>query len=91
MLIADIRRAVARHYGMTPAELMTDSRERRYARPRQVAMYLAWERQRWSLAQIARRFDRDRKTVWHGVKQIEHLARRPDFCADLATIRERLG
>ena len=49
-------------------------RVRTYARPRQVAMYLAKQLTSRSLPEIGRRFGgRDHTTVMHGVKRIEDL------------------
>jgi chromosomal replication initiator protein len=86
--VADIQRAVADLYGLSPALLRepdgaTGSRQRERVRPRQVAMYLARQlcatgkqRQygRASLVAIGRRFGgRDHATILHGCRTIERL------------------
>ena len=49
-------------------------RVRAYARPRQLAMYLAKHMTKRSLPEIGRRFGgRDHTTVMHGVKRISEL------------------
>jgi Bacterial dnaA protein helix-turn-helix len=70
-MIADIRRAVAAHYGLTDADMVSHDRHRRLARPRQVAMYLARELTGKSYGDIARVFKRDHSTVIHAVKRCD--------------------
>lgn len=88
MLVADIRKAVADHYGMTVAELLTVSHCRRFARPRQVGMYLARQLTDKTEPQIARVFQRDRKTVHFGIKQVEKF--REQIAPDIFAILGRL-
>jgi chromosomal replication initiator protein len=58
-------------------------RVRTYARPRQVAMYLAKQLTSRSLPEIGRRFGgRDHTTVMHGVKRIEELRNKDSQIAD---------
>jgi chromosomal replication initiator protein len=86
--ISDIQQAVADLYGLPPRALtepdgMYGSRERKYARPRQVAMYLARQfcstepqrtSNRASLTAIGRKFGgRDHTTVLHGCRTIERF------------------
>jgi chromosomal replication initiator protein len=88
ILIADVQEAVADLYGLRPEVLrepdgMWGSRERRYARPRQVAMYLARKlcgeenpraHNKASLSTIGRKFGgRDHSTVLHGCRNIERF------------------
>ena len=63
-----IQDAVCGASGLRRADLLSNSRSPRVARPRQLAMYLARELTSLSLAEIARAFDRDHTTVMHAVR-----------------------
>jgi chromosomal replication initiator protein len=72
--IADIQRRVARHYGVTRADMLSPCRMRPIARPRQIAMYLARQAGGHSLPQIGMLFGgRDHTTVLHAVAVIGAL------------------
>jgi chromosomal replication initiator protein len=72
--IEEIQRKVAEHYHIRLADLVGPKRLRSFARPRQVAMYLAKTLTSRSLPDIGRRFGgRDHTTVIHGVRKIEEL------------------
>lgn len=72
--IEEIQRKVAEHYHIRLADLVGPKRLRSFARPRQVAMYLAKTMTSRSLPDIGRRFGgRDHTTVMHGVRRIEEL------------------
>ncbi len=73
LLIADIQRAIAAHFGVPATEMVSDRRHRQVARPRQVAMYIARHATPHSLPQIGRAFRRDHTTVMHAIAQIEAL------------------
>ncbi len=69
-----IQKAVAEHYGLKQADLISERRARAVARPRQVAMWLAKQITTRSLPDIGRRFGgRDHTTVLHAVRRIEAL------------------
>jgi len=73
-MIDDIQRAVALAFHVDLGEMKGQRRLREFARPRQVAMYLARRLTRRSLPEIGIRFGgRDHTTVIHAVKQIEKL------------------
>ena len=89
LTISDIQSAVAETYGL-PVEIIrapdgpTGIRERQYARPRQVAMYLTHQTLgqgkqrsgRASLAVIGRHFGgRDHTTVLHACRVVSKLVR----------------
>lgn len=77
--VEQIQDIVAIKFGMTRKQLLAKRRAREYARPRQIAIYLAMKlATTLSLAEIARRFDMDRKTVWHGRRKIESLCKYDD-------------
>lgn len=54
--VEQIQKAVARYYKMTVKELLERTRRHAVARPRQVAMYLAWRYSQASLPDIGQRF-----------------------------------
>ena len=69
-----IQLAVSRRFGLTLNELLCRCNERRFARPRQLAMYLCRELTNRSLPQIGRAFGgRDHTTVMHACRTIERL------------------
>lgn len=73
--IAAIQAAVAAHFAIPVAEMVSQRRGREVARPRQVAMFLAKQMTPKSLPDIGRRFGgRDHTTVIHAVRQIERLS-----------------
>ena len=76
--ITDIQKVVSEFYGLTAADLKSNRRERRIARPRQLAMYLAKQMTTLSLPDIALHFGRDHTTVMHAFKQIEYLLQSDD-------------
>jgi chromosomal replication initiator protein len=73
--IDEIQRKVSDHYNIRLSDLIGPKRLRNYARPRQMAMYLAKMLTNRSLPEIGRKFGgRDHTTVLHGVKRIEELS-----------------
>jgi chromosomal replication initiator protein len=69
-----IQKAVAEHYNLKQADLISERRARAVARPRQVAMWIAKQVTTRSLPDIGRRFGgRDHTTVLHAVRRIEAL------------------
>jgi Bacterial dnaA protein helix-turn-helix len=71
--IKDIQLAVAVYFAMKPDQLLSVSHKRAIARPRQIAMFLAYELSGATIAQIGRRFYRDHTTVLHALEQIAVL------------------
>lgn len=72
--VEEIQRKVSEHYNIRLSDMIGPKRVRNYARPRQIAMYLAKQMTSRSLPEIGRRFGgRDHTTVMHGVKRIEEL------------------
>ena len=80
------------HYNIRLSDLIGPKRVRTYARPRQIAMYLAKQLTSRSLPEIGRRFGgRDHTTVMHGVRRIEELkARDNQISEDLEMLRRAL-
>ncbi len=72
--VDEIQKAVAEHYLLKQADLLSERRTRSVARPRQLAMYLAKNLTTRSYPDIGRRFgNRDHTTVLHAVRRIEQL------------------
>lgn len=80
----------AQHYGIPSSAILGHDRQRRYARPRQVAMYLARVLTGRSYPEIAMSFGRDHSTVHHAVDVICHLqARDASVAGAIMAITER--
>lgn len=90
--VEEIQRKVSEHYNIRLSDMIGPKRVRTYARPRQVAMYLAKTMTSRSLPEIGRRFGgRDHTTVMHGVKRIEELkAIDGQMAEDLELLRRSL-
>jgi chromosomal replication initiator protein len=90
--VEEIQRKVSDHYNIRLSDLVGPKRLRSYARPRQIAMYLAKTLTNRSLPEIGRRFGgRDHTTVMHGVKRIEELrATDSQIADDLELLRRAL-
>ena len=93
-IVRDIERAVCQRFKLTPERLRGAERQRKIARPRQIAMYLARELTDASLPQIGRHFARDHTTVIHACKKIAAMAeqggRMPTYLAEVRAILEAL-
>ncbi|QIB32655.1 helix-turn-helix domain-containing protein [Ancylobacter pratisalsi] len=91
--IADVQRAVIRHYRVSHEDLLSQRRTANVVRPRQVAMYLTKEMTLRSLPEIGRLFGgRDHTTVLHAVRKVAGLvARDPDLRAEVASLRRTIG
>lgn len=89
--ITDIQKVTAEFYSLTVADLKSTRRERRIARPRQLAMYLAKRLTTLSLPDIALHFGRDHTTIMHAIKQIDFLLQTDDQLGkDTQTLISRL-
>lgn len=74
LFVREIQRRVEAHFGLDPGAMRCARRDRRIARPRQIAMYLSRRLAGRSLPEIGRLFgDRDHTTVLHAVRAIEGL------------------
>ncbi|RYH01587.1 chromosomal replication initiator protein DnaA [Salipiger sp. IMCC34102] len=81
--VEEIQRKVSDYYHIRLSDLLGPKRVRNFARPRQVAMYLAKTMTSRSLPDIGRRFGkRDHTTVMHGVRKIEELSQTDSQIAD---------
>ena len=90
--VEEILRKVSDHYNIRLSDLIGPKRLRTYARPRQMAMYLAKQMTQRSLPEIGRRIGgRDHTTVMHGVRKIEELRLKDSQIAeDLELLRRAL-
>ena len=89
--MSEIQYAVCGHYQIGLTDLKSTRRERRIARPRQLAMYLAKTLTPLSLPDIGRAFGRDHTTVVHAVKTIEDLMIRDrELASDVDLLSRRL-
>lgn len=90
--VEEIQRKVAEHFNIRLSDLIGPRRQRVFARPRQMAMYLAKHMTSRSLPEIGRRFGgRDHTTVMHGVRKIEELkATDSQIADDLELLRRTL-
>lgn len=87
--IAAIQDAVATRYNITVDDLVSTSRQHRYVRPRQIAMYLAVGGA--SYPKVGRAFHRDHTTVIHAIKAVETRMKDDiDLVRDIAVIRGSL-
>ncbi|MFN0054513.1 MAG: helix-turn-helix domain-containing protein [Planctomycetales bacterium] len=93
LTLEDICRAVAQQFGTTVAELRSPQRARRFALPRQCAMWLARELTSNSLQQIGRHLGgRDHSTVIHSCQRLRGLLDAdPDLRSQLNQVRYLLG
>lgn len=77
--VHSIVRFVAKAYGISVADYISERRTGRLVRPRQIGMWLAKNMTTKSLPFIGKRFGgRDHTTILHGVRKIERL-RQTDY------------
>jgi chromosomal replication initiator protein len=90
--VDDIQKAASEHFGLKQADLISQTRTRAVARPRQAAMWLTKQLTTRSLPDIGRRFGgRDHTTVLHAVRRIEALrAADPQLARDLEVLVRKL-
>lgn len=81
--LEDIQKKVASFFNIKLTDIYSNRRLRSFARPRQIAMYLAKKLTQKSLPDIGRSFGgRDHATVIHAVKQVENLMKNDTKFAD---------
>ena len=72
--LIDIQNLVAKHYGITRHDILSQRRQNKITMPRQVAYWLSKTTTLMSYSQIGRRFGpRDHTTIMHGVQKIERM------------------
>ncbi|OUN01781.1 MAG: chromosomal replication initiator protein DnaA, partial [Firmicutes bacterium ZCTH02-B6] len=91
--IPAIQQCVARYFGLRPADLLSKSRSRDVAFPRQIAMYLARTLTDASLPAIGEEFGgRDHTTVLHAYEKIKsQLATDPSLAATLKELQAQIS
>jgi len=90
-LTSDIQQIVAEHFGMTRDDLMCTRRLAHIVRPRQIAMFLAYEMTGRSYPYLGRRFFRDHSTVFSAVRRIKTLcAEDSQLDKEVAAIRSKI-
>lgn len=70
-LITGIQCLVARHYGISPAQLLGRCRRVEFARPRFVAIYLCHKHARATLTTLGSHFKRHHTAIVHALQRIE--------------------
>lgn len=91
-MVATIQNAVAAYYGLHPNAMTSNDRRKEVSHPRQVAMCLAVELTRHSIADIGRFFNRDHTTVLHALKSLpKRCETSHQEALDVALLRERLA
>ena len=89
--VEDIQKAVADFYLLKLADLKSTRRDRKIARPRQMAMWLSKNMTTKSLPDIGSAFDRDHTTIIHAVRTIDELkGKDQQLAADLALLERNL-
>lgn len=78
-----IQRVVADHFELSLEDLLSSSRARNFAGPRQIAMYLACEYSGQTLPMIAQAFGRDHSTVVHARDKVRAAHRNDPAAADV--------
>ena len=93
VMLSQIDAAVCEKYRITLTALKGDSQERRIARPRQVAYYMARTITKHSLPELGLWYGgRDHTTVMHGFRKIERLmAESPLFAVEMADLKEQIA
>ena len=87
----EIIKKICEHYHLRQSDLMSPSRARNIARPRQMAMYLCKKLTSRSLPEIGRKFGgRDHTTILHGVRKIEELISIDNQIAEDAELLRRM-
>jgi chromosomal replication initiation ATPase DnaA len=91
--VAEIKRAVAEHFGIPLESMISKCRGREITKPRQVAMFFAREMARKSYPRIGSMFGgRDHSTVMHAVKQVaRRMGDDSAFNDEVSDLRKLIG
>lgn len=68
-----IKDVVTKYYKLEKDDLVSKSRQKNIAEPRQIAMHLSRQLTTFSLVKIANSFNRDHSTIMHGDEKIEKM------------------
>ena len=86
-----VKDVVAKHYGLTKADLESPTRRQTLVRPRQIAMYLCRTLTTCSFPQIGWVFGkRDHTTVMYGYRKVKKLIAKDRVYAEEVAMVERL-
>lgn len=89
--VATIKTEVARHYQLRPEDLDSESRERRVAQARQIAIYLARELTESSFPALGAAFGgRDHSTIMYAYRKTKTFAESPLFRSEIDALKEYL-
>ncbi|MCI2430155.1 chromosomal replication initiator protein DnaA [Candidatus Acetothermia bacterium] len=89
--VATVKREIARHYQLRTEDLESESRERRVAQARQLAIYLARELTESSFPALGAAFGgRDHSTIMYAYRKAKALAESPLFRSEIDALREYL-
>lgn len=90
--IFDIKKTVSEFFNISLKDLESDSRSRKFARPRQIAMYLAKDLTHKSLPDIGKSFGgKNHATVIHAAKNIKKLMLEDsEIAGNIRSIEEKL-
>lgn len=92
LTVASIQEVVAKHFGVTIVEILSNDRHRRAVLARHIAMYLAKKAMAKSYSEIARRFGVDHAAVIHAVRKIGGMIERDEvFAREVEAIKGRLS
>lgn len=93
IMLSQIDQAVCAKYNIPPTALKGDNRERRVARPRQVACYIGRQLTTYSLPQIGLWYgNRDHTTILHACRKVESLMREsPAFAGEVASLKDEIA
>ncbi len=87
----EIQKLVCKCYKVSLDDLISRSRKRSIARPRQIAMYLSRKYTNLSLQAIGRAFNRYHATTLHAIETVEGLLRKKSSdCRQIQFLSERL-
>jgi chromosomal replication initiator protein len=90
--MAEITKAVAAEFGVTPATLRSRRATMRHALPRMVAMCLSCEVAHLSTTEVGRFFERDHTTVLHATRRVPFLmSRDAELSGRIAAICNQLA
>lgn len=89
--VHEIQKETADYFGINLSELKSVRKDRKIARPRQIAMYLSKMLTTKSLPEIGLAFGRDHTTIIHAVKTIEaQCATDADLSAHISRLKQRI-
>ncbi len=90
--ISDIQKTVADYYTVRLTDLKSTRKDRKIARPRQIAMYLSKTLTTKSLPEIGAAFGRDHTTIIHAVRTIEEkLLSDAQLAEDVKSLKRNLN